>query len=123
MPNEPGAYILALEIEKAFTLAIRTLPKPRLRAGYYLYCGSANGPGGLRARIGRHFRKRKSRHWHIDRLTERATNRAALILPRGDECALAHLIGGRANMQTPVPGFGATDCRQCESHLFFCGEL
>lgn len=121
MAKGGGAYLLALQIEKAFTLTIRTLPTSRLHAGFYLYCGSANGPGGLRARINRHFRKRKARHWHIDRLAERATSRAALILRRGDECALAHLIAARPDMQTPVPGFGATDCRQCESHLFFCG--
>jgi Uri superfamily endonuclease len=28
-----------------------------LPAGRYLYCGSAKGPGGLKARLSRHFRR------------------------------------------------------------------
>lgn len=118
IPKIPGAYVLALHVEKPFLLAIRTLPKTRMLPGVYFYCGSAFGPGGLMARLARHFRKRKSPHWHIDRLTGRAASCAALIAPGGDECALARQFHKRLNLDIPVPGFGASDCRKCRSHLF-----
>ena len=43
--------------------------KLTLAAGQYAYVGSAHGPGGLRARVGRHLRAEKPLHWHIDYLT------------------------------------------------------
>ena len=43
--------------------------KITLTAGQYAYVGSAHGPGGLRARVGRHLRTEKSLQWHIDYLT------------------------------------------------------
>jgi Uri superfamily endonuclease len=44
-----------------------------LPAGRYLYCGSDKGPGGLKARLSRHFRHGKSVRWHVDQLTERGS--------------------------------------------------
>jgi histidyl-tRNA synthetase len=41
-----------------------------LPAGRILYCGSAKGQGGSKARLSRHF---KSVRWHIDQLTERGS--------------------------------------------------
>ncbi|MDC7789088.1 GIY-YIG nuclease family protein [Rhodoplanes sp. TEM] len=86
-----------------------------LAPGRYLYCGSARGPGGLRARIARHLRRRKTLRWHVDRLTTRGTVIAVWAVPDGDECALA---GALAGLPVPIPGFGASDCRRCPSHLF-----
>lgn len=38
--------------------------------GYYVYVGSAFGPGGVAARVGRHFRREKTLRWHMDYLRE-----------------------------------------------------
>jgi hypothetical protein len=42
----------------------------RVACRRFLYCGSAKGPGGSKARLSRHF---KSVRWHIDQLTERGS--------------------------------------------------
>jgi Uri superfamily endonuclease len=59
-----------------------------LTAGRFLYCGSANGPGGLSARLARHMRHGKSVHWHIDQLTERGIITGSWIVPNGRQCEL-----------------------------------
>lgn len=87
-----------------------------LGPGIYVYCGSAFGPGGIRARVERHLRTDKKPHWHIDRLSARATCIDVKTYPVGRECDLvAALISERA--VAPVPGFGSSDCRNCAAHL------
>jgi Uri superfamily endonuclease len=70
-PSAPGAYILEIDLAQAAMVTIARQPPQALAPGHYLYCGSANGPGGLKSRLARHMRKGKSVHWHIDQLTER----------------------------------------------------
>jgi histidyl-tRNA synthetase len=70
IPELPGAYVLAVELAQPITVKLGSRPPASLAAGCYLYCGSAKGPGGLRARIARHMRHGKPMRWHIDRLTE-----------------------------------------------------
>ena len=43
------------------------------RARLFIYVGSALDPGGVRARITRHCRGVKSKHWHIDYLRDAVT--------------------------------------------------
>lgn len=88
----------------------------RLPPGLYAYCGSAYGPGGLRARIARHMKPDKTPRWHVDRLT--AAGRIVRIAAHegGWECDLVDRLraaGGR----TPLRGFGSSDCRRCRAHL------
>ncbi|EJW13489.1 Endonuclease III [Rhodovulum sp. PH10] len=113
VPAEPGAYVLGLLLARPVALRVGgaacTLP-----AGRYLYCGSARGPGGLRARVTRHLARRKRIHWHVDRLTTRGRVVAVWIAPGGDECALVRDLAG---LPVPLPGFGSSDCRRCASHL------
>jgi Uri superfamily endonuclease len=92
----------------------------QLRPGFYVYVGSAFGPGGLKARIAHHMKISEKPHWHMDYL------RPALVLneiwftydSRHREHqwagALARIDGG----SIPFSGFGASDCR-CKSHLYF----
>lgn len=108
IPATAGAYVLAVVLEA---------PAASLPVGRYLYCGSAKGPGGLRARLARHLRKGKSVRWHIDRLTEAGRALGAWTFPGGDECALAASLAA-AGFPAPLPGFGSSDCRTCVSHLF-----
>ena len=89
-------------------------PSAPLAPGCYLYCGSAKGPGGLRARLAHHMRHGKSIHWHIDRLTEAGTVLGAWAFPGGDEC---DLVAALSHLPVAIEGFGSTDCRKCTSHL------
>ena len=116
LPDAPGAYALILRLARDTRLGIRTLGRPVLPAGLYLYAGSARGPGGIRARVGRHLRQPKAAAWHIDRLTEVAHVEQVIAFPGGRECAVAELALAHG-ARTPIPRFGASDCRTCEAHL------
>ncbi|QGM94343.1 GIY-YIG nuclease family protein [Methylocystis rosea] len=117
-PATPGAYALALRLGAPLNVRVgknsATLP-----AGDYLYCGSARGPGGLRARLARHMRPHKRAHWHIDQLTAGASLLGAFVEEQGDECALNAALDG---FPIPLPGFGSSDCRRCAAHLRFWPE-
>jgi histidyl-tRNA synthetase len=116
-PACAGAYVLLVVL--AAPLELMVPRRATLAPGRYLYCGSAKGPGGLRARLGRHMRRGKTVRWHIDRLTEAGAVPGAWVVPGGDECALAAAL---AHLEVPVPGFGSSDCATCRSHLFFDGR-
>ena len=115
LPCEPGAYVLMIGLDAPvkgrFAGRDFTLP-----AGRYAYCGSANGPGGIAARVSRHFRRDKKPHWHVDQLTMAATEIAARAYPGASECTLAEGLL-KAGASAPLPGFGSSDCRQCTAHL------
>jgi len=115
LPRESGAYVLLIELAAPFTgrFASQDFTLPQ---GRFAYCGSANGPGGIAARVARHFRRDKKPHWHVDQLTIAARHITARAFPAGSECALvAKLLAAGAT--TPLPGFGSSDCRRCAAHL------
>ena len=112
-----GAYALVLRLEKPVRLNRPRTCRIRLRPAWYVYAGSARGPGGIRARLSRHFRREKTMHWHIDQLTIRAVDVAALALLDGDECDLVERLNESTALAIAAPGFGSSDCRRCESHL------
>lgn len=116
VPSLPGAYVLVVQTSKPLKVAIAGNPTKRLDAGRYLYCGSAWGPGGLKARVARHMRRGKAIRWHVDRLTEAGTVVGSWIFPGGDEC---HLAAALARLPVPIKGFGSSDCASCRSHLFY----
>jgi len=116
LPAGPGAYALTFHVDTPIALAIATLGDPVLKSGHYVYAGSAFGPGGIRARVGRHLRADKKPHWHIDHLSSRAACIDVKTYPGGRECSLvAALLASGATI--PLPGFGSSDCRGCEAHL------
>ncbi len=90
-----------------------------LHPGYYIYAGSAFGPGGIKARIAHHSRISQRPHWHIDYL------RAYLHLNEiwytydceHHEHLWATVLGCSKGATIPIAGFGASDCR-CQSHLY-----
>lgn len=51
MQAKSGTYILILSSPARSTIDVGRLGRMTLAHGYYLYVGSAFGPGGLRARI------------------------------------------------------------------------
>jgi Uri superfamily endonuclease len=77
----------------------------------------AGGRRVIRSRVRRHFRPSKKAHWHIDRLTVKAVEMAALAVPGGHECELVRRLLRPRLFEVAIPGFGSTDCRYCESHL------
>ncbi len=124
----PGAYALLAHLPTHLptvrNLAIRAQNWP-LPPGWYIYAGSARGPGGMRARLRHHFRPAKTPHWHIDRLTLPADSLLALTLASGDEraaeraaeCAIVTRLTASGYFKNILPGFGSSDCRTCPSHL------
>ncbi len=117
LPKNPGAYVLFFNLRAPCRLDIATLDFPLAAPGAYAYCGSARGPGGLRARIARHLRVDKTLHWHIDRLTATGCLTAVAYTRGGSECALFDRLLEGAGASIPIPGFGSSDCRRCPSHL------
>lgn len=116
LPNGPGAYLLVIGLDRPVVLNIPRFAGVTVTPGWYIYAGSANGPGGMRARVARHLRRDKQVHWHVDHLTH-AASLAAVCFPGSDECNLVERLTSASAFTVPVPGFGSTDCRRCESHL------
>jgi Uri superfamily endonuclease len=116
-----GTYLLALWLDVEQVISVGRLGDFRFPAGWYLYAGSARGPGGLGARLGRHRRRLgadKKAHWHIDHLRQRAAWAGAWGRRSGErlECAWAQALWGLPGARLVAPRFGASDCA-CPAHL------
>ncbi|MBN1920666.1 MAG: GIY-YIG nuclease family protein [Anaerolineae bacterium] len=117
LSTSPGIYVLGLRLDHAQQLRIGALGDFMFPAGYYLYVGSAWGPGGLRARVGRHLRGGPIRRWHIDYLRAVATPCALWVVPEAsNECAWAMQLLALSDARMVAPRFGASDC-SCPAHL------
>jgi len=113
----PGAYLLVCPIPRAIKTDISPLSLTGIPAGSYIYAGSAYGPGGMAARITRHFKRRKKVHWHIDHVTRIYPPPQALAFPHARECELVSVLIDRLNAASPIKGFGSSDCPRCYAHL------
>ena len=122
LPPLPGAYALLIGSVGTVTVPIGG-KTARLPPGAYLYCGSAKGPGGIRARVGRHLKARKALRWHVDRLTAAGGIRGVIVAPDGDECDLFNRFRAIAGCTVPVAGFGSSDCCRCPAHLLRMGNV
>jgi Uri superfamily endonuclease len=115
-----GTYALVMACSSDPKVAVGKLGSLRLQSGFYVYVGSAFGPGGLKARIAHHVKISERPHWHIDYL------RPALDLSeiwfthdsRHREHQWVEVLAGLRGATVPISGFGASDCR-CNSHLLF----
>lgn len=110
-----GCYVLILSLESGHIIPVGRLGRRYFAAGQYAYVGSALG--GLQARVGRHRRKDKRLHWHIDYLLSVALLERVIWARTSQklECCIARFF---AEDFSSVPRFGASDCR-CDSHLFW----
>ncbi len=126
IPTAPGGYLLCLGLSKPEWIQVGRLGSFCLTPGHYIYLGSAYGPGGLRARLGRHLRGNGRMHWHIDAL--RQVGQVEVIGYRTDpihtrleaplECQWSQILTGLPWASVAVAGFGASDCRYaCPAHL------
>jgi Uri superfamily endonuclease len=126
LPIQPGNYTLLLELVFPEVISVGCLGQFGFPAGIYAYQGSANGPGGLRARLGRHITGNGQLHWHIDYLRKVSNivgygfvtlkREIRPIVPL--ECEWSQDLLGVSGASTPVPKFGASDCTSgCQAHL------
>lgn len=120
LPAEAGAYCLILRLEQATFVAVGKLGEFDFQAGWYVYAGSAHGPGGLRGRLQHHLRPVVKPHWHIDYLRPHARLRAIWYRTGaavGEEHDWAAVLSDLPGAAIPAKRFGASDCR-CPSHLY-----
>lgn len=126
---EKGNYTLVIKINKKSRLTLKRLGRVSLKQGYYAYTGSAQGNGavGLKGRIARHLRARKTSHWHIDFLLASKNAKVETVVTSESkanrECQINTLLKRINGATVPVEGFGASDCKKhCRSHLVYFGE-
>lgn len=117
MSAAAGAYVLLIETASPLPIRLPQNDVSVLAPSTYLYVGSANGPGGIKARLRRHFRPNKKIHWHVDQLTTRSALVEALAVIGGNECRLGEVLLASGCYQVALAGFGSSDCRTCSSHL------
>ncbi|MBI4302132.1 MAG: GIY-YIG nuclease family protein [Chloroflexi bacterium] len=118
MAKNGGTYALLLFLEREAHLAVGKLGEFAFASGYYLYLGSALG--GLDVRVNRHLKKDKVLRWHIDYLRQRATVLEVWyqISSRSQECLWRKCASTLIGRQTPITGFGSSDCG-CDTHLVY----
>jgi len=120
----PGTYALVLRCIHGTKITVGALGPMQVVPGFYVYIGSAFGPGGLRSRLLHHLLKRASPHWHIDylRLVTEPTEAWITLDPTKREHEWASALAKFPRVSVPIPRFGASDCR-CPSHLFYADRL
>lgn len=118
-----GTYLLILCLPADIAgLRVGRLGQFNFAAGYYLYVGSAFGPGGLDARLSYHARRHKQHpHWHVDylRAQARLMESWAIGCDTPLERPLVYALAQAPELSVPAPGFGASDST-CPSHLLYC---
>lgn len=115
-PAGKGAYLLLLHFAAPVEFTHKRA-RHGLDAGWYAYAGSAYGPGGIRARLRRHFLRDKKLHWHVDHLTVIASQIHAAAVEGGSECAIADRLIHSGAFRPALEGFGSSDCDRCRAHL------
>ena len=117
IPSTPGIYALLILLREKVRVKIRQRERT-VAPGLYVYIGSAQGPGGLRARIARHVRRSKRIKWHVDQLTVNGEVAAIVYsIGRSRECVLTRPLEENG-FTHPIRGFGSSDCTSgCTSHL------
>ena len=110
--------MLVLSLSRAATITVGRLGHFPFPAGWYAYAGSAQGPGGLVARLLRHLRSPKPLRWHVDylRADARPVEVWYAVGTVNRECAWADALSGLPGASFPASRFGASDCR-CPAHL------
>lgn len=146
LPSLPGSYALHLRLDRPYQARVGRLGEALFPPGEYIYLGSAHGPGGLAARLGRHLRQSHACRWHIDylqpaaipiayayqleihlpptfpavtRTTTKPDRPACFTGSRQPlECLWSQSLAAQADAFIPLKFFGAGDCRcGCPAHL------
>jgi Uri superfamily endonuclease len=126
IPPLPGTYALLIRVAEPIEITPGRLGTFRLARGWYVYVGSARGPGGLAARVGRHLRpaSQKRLRWHIDYLTAQVPVSQVVWVMGSErkECVWARRLLALPGASASIPRFGAADCA-CPAHLIRLGDL
>lgn len=116
-----GTYLLIMQSEARQQIEVGRLGLMQLDVGYYLYVGSAFGPGGVRARAKHHMAISARPRWHIDYLRRVCELKAVWCCY--DEVHREHqwvtLLESQPGLTIGMAGFGASD-HPGKSHLFYC---
>lgn len=120
IPPAQGTYTLILALEASQVIQIARLGFYRFAAGYYIYVGSARGPGGLAGRLRHHVGTAARPHWHIDYLRHKTVLQSIWFAQTdiNREHDWARLFMALPGVSLPVKKFGASDC-SCPAHLFY----
>ena len=114
----PGTYGLLLYLPARRLLAAGRLKPQGYSRGWYVYVGSARGPGGVAARVAHHLRRQPRPRWHLDYLRPWVRPRQVWAAPCTREHLWAGLLADLPGASLPAVGFGASDCR-CSAHLIY----
>ncbi|WP_372679902.1 DUF123 domain-containing protein [Desulfosarcina sp.] len=113
-----GTYALVFRSPVSFQAVAGKLGLVFLSRGYWIYVGSAFGPGGLHSRLSHHLKPSHRPHWHLDYI--KSALRPVEIWTTTDPVKREHdwatLFSGLDGASRPIEGFGAADCK-CRSHL------
>ena len=120
MDARPGTYALILSSSADQSVQIGRLGQLHVQPGFYVYVGSAFGPGGVLARVAHHRQRTAQPHWHIDylRVVAPLTEIWYAYDPLRREHQWAEALRQLRGASTPLQRFGASDCT-CASHLYF----
>jgi Uri superfamily endonuclease len=116
--RQQGTYALIFKCETPFHAAAGKLGTIFITTGYWIYVGSAFGPGGLRSRLTHHLKPSTRPHWHLDYIKHalhpiEAWVTVGLATREHDWAGILSTLKGATR---PIAGFGASDC-PCRSHL------
>ncbi len=117
---DKGTYIILSEATTPFQCRIGKLGELKGAKGYYLYVGSAQGSGGLKARVRHHLRISSKPHWHFDYIRPYLSLKwiwfaeSRIRYEHQWALALENLPASRCVLEK----FGATDCN-CKSHFYY----
>jgi Uri superfamily endonuclease len=120
----PGTYALVLASTKSAPIRVGRLGILQLQPGFYVYVGSAHGPGGVKSRVGHHVKTTARPHWHVDYLRAHTNPEEVWYVHNRNrwECRWADCLRRVRGASMPLKGFGSSDC-QCGSHLFYFKRL
>ncbi|MCP4176176.1 MAG: GIY-YIG nuclease family protein [bacterium] len=122
--HKPGTYAILLKNKLSKNIRVGKLGIYIFKPGYYVYLGSALGPGGLHGRLNRHIRRDKKKHWHIDYIRSRMKLLEVwyAVQEENSECLWASKLKLLSKNSKDIINFGSSDCK-CKSHLIFFPEL
>jgi Uri superfamily endonuclease len=118
----PGSYVLYIVVEQEARVRVGKSGIFDFYPGGYFYSGSAQGPGGVKARLKHHLRPAVNPRWHLDWLRPyaRVIQGYAVLSEERLECLWSKALARLPGSGIPAAGFGASDCRNgCPAHLIY----
>jgi Uri superfamily endonuclease len=116
--SQHGTYALVFQCHQPKAVTVGNLGDVLIASGFWIYVGSAFGPGGLRSRLRHHLKPSPSPHWHMDYI--KTVMQPVEIWTTTDtvkrEHEWARALASLRGASQPIAGFGATDC-DCRAHL------